>query len=348
MLLSVRTFAFAALVAAAVPAFASHSPAEEGATAPSPIRIYKHSVWSDIAPKGVDAHGVRQNLAPGKSVKLDGLTITLKEHIAGKQKTETDAAIPDKATLTIAEGDATETKTVNEGDAFNWKAYHIDVPAIYLADGELGHGYTVVEAATIASLPERVATSTKANGAEDRLRVKHTISKLTLHHSGTTLKAEDDLPTKLKNEQAWGETDRQRYDVPYHFFVGMDGTIYQGRDYQYTGDTNTGYDTNGHFLINCYGNYQVAEPNEKQLESIAELMAWAAYENHIDPIKIFGHRDLAETDCPGKNLYKYIEDGSLQKRVEAILKAGKPTVIWLDKKEESAAAPTVMEGAGKK
>lgn len=333
MMPGIRGVALVVLTIAAMGSFRSGLAQGEAATVP-PLKIYRHSVWSDVSPKGVDAHGTRQNLAPGGSMKLDELTITLVAADAGTEATAEAAATADKATMTLAVGDATETRTVEEGEAFNWGAYHVAVPAIYLKKGELGFGSTVIEAATIASLPERVASSTKANGAADRLRVKHVINKLTLHHSATRHEAGEDLATKLKNMQAWGESDRNWFDVPYHFFIDLDGSIYQARDYQYAGDTNTRYDPSGHFLINCYGDYEKAEPNEKQIDAIARLMAWGAMENHIEPIEIYGHRDLAQTSCPGKNLYKYIEDGSLKKLVEAKVKAGKPQIVWLDAKED--------------
>jgi hypothetical protein len=331
-----RPLVLSASILAVIGSAAVSSAQATPAAAPPTIKIYRHSAWSDVPPKGVDCHGVRQNLAPGASLKLDGLTLTL---TAAEAAPEGATATPDKATMTLVDGDATETRTVNEGDAFNWRTYHIAVPVMHLAKGELGFGCTVVEAATIASLPERVATSTKANGASDRLRVTHTIDKLTLHHSATSHVAGDDIAKKLKNMQSWGENDRNWFDVPYHFFVDLDGSVYQARDYKYAGDTNTRYDPAGHFLVNCFGDYEKAEPNEKQLQTVAALFAWAAAENRIAPIKIYGHKDLAQTGCPGKNLYKHIEDGSLQKRVEDILKTGTPKLEWHD------TLPTAAEAA---
>ncbi|MCC6546891.1 N-acetylmuramoyl-L-alanine amidase [Candidatus Sumerlaeota bacterium] len=310
---------------------ASSSVVLTGQVPPPKIKVYKHSAWSDIEPKGVDCHGVRQNLNTTnyKTLTLDDLTIVL---LKAEEGTAGATPVIDKAQLQLTKGDTTETRDVNEGDAFNWNGFHIAIPAMYMKKGELGYPSTVVEAATVESLPERVASATKADGPSDRLRVKHTINKLTLHHSATPHKEGDVLATKLKNQQKWGETDRNWFDVPYHFFVDLDGTAYQARDYRYAGDTNTAYDTRGHLLINCYGNYEEAEPNEKQLETIANLMAWGAMEFKIDPIKIFGHKDLAGTSCPGKNLYKYIQDGSLEKRVQDIVKNGqKPEFEWLDK-----------------
>jgi len=289
------------------------------------IEVHRHSTWSEIPPKGVDAEGMRMNLAPEDALEFRDLSLTVVKMTPAEEEGE-----PEKVTITLKQGGTTNTRTLDEGDAFNWNGYHVSVVAIYAKKGDLGFGSTVFEVATVESLPKGVAESDRANGPEYRLRVKHKIDKLTLHHSATDLTAEDDLGKKMRNMQIWGENDRNWFDVPYHFIIGIDGTILEARDYHYMGDTNTRYDPRGHFLINCYGNYNKVEPNQQQLESIAKLMAWAAAEFDVDPLKIYGHRDLAKTSCPGDNLYKYIDDGTLKQMVEDVLAKGKPELVWLE------------------
>ena len=292
------------------------------------LEIHRHSAWSKIPIKGVDADGMRMNMAPGDSLPFRDMSLTVTEMLAAHANDQRDSV-----TITLRQGGTTETRTLNEGAAFNWKGYHVAIVAIYTKPGELGHGSTVVEVATVESLPKEVAQSDKANGPEFRIRVKHNIDKLTLHHSATSHSLETDLKEKLRSMQVWGEKDRNWFDVPYHFFIDLDGSIYEARDFHYMGDTNTRYDPRGHFLINCYGNYSKMEPNKLQLEAIAKLMAWAAAEYHIEPLKIYGHSDLAGTSCPGENLYKYIKDGTFQRMVEGILAKGKPELIWIDENE---------------
>ena len=65
-------------------------------------------------------------------------------------------------------------------------------------------------------------------------------------------------------------------------------------------------------------------------------MAWAAAEFDIQPLKIYGHRDLAQSACPGDNLYRYVKDGTLQRMVEEILAKGKPELVWVDRTEQNS------------
>ena len=309
------------------------NPETEPATRPADtLKIFKHSGWSDIEPKGVQAYGIRRNLAVGDSVTFEELTLGVTETVQAKTEEEADGPKPENVTLSLAKGEETATRTLDEGQAFNWRGYHVSVVAIYARRGDLGHGSTVLEVATVESLPEEIAESNKANGAEYRIRVPHEIDKLTLHHSATPHSAEDDLGQKLKNMQIWGENDRNWWDIPYHFVIDVDGVIYEGRDYNYVGDTNTRYNPAGHFLINCYGNYNEAEPNEAQLEAIAKLMAWAAEENDIEPLKIYGHSDLAQTSCPGKNLQEYIDNGTLKEMVEKELEGRAPKALYVSER----------------
>ncbi len=299
------------------------------------IRMVKHSGWSELAPKGVNGDGIRRNLAVGDSAEFQDLTFSVTE-MTPADLDESGSAVAgsvDRVTVSLAMGEESDTRTLDEGDAYNWQGYHISIVAIYAKKGDLGFGSTVFEVATVASLPEEVAQSESAGGAEFRLRVPHGIDKLTLHHSATPLTPEDDLGQKLANMQVWGENDRNWWDVPYHYILDLDGTVYEGRDHRFVGDTNTRYDPAGHFLINCYGNYSDQEPNEAQLETIANLMAWAAMEYSIEPVTIYGHRDLAGTSCPGDNLYEYVENGTLKEMVEAVMAVGQPEIVWVEKGE---------------
>src|SRR5690606_29147949 len=150
------------------------------------------------------------------------------------------------------------------------------VVAIY-GPGELGAGLVALEVATVASLPPAVAQSTTAGGADLRLRIPHRITHVTLHHSGSPepLRPEEDPVAKLRGLQSWGASDRNWWDVPYHFLIDLSGRVYEGRDWRYTGETNTDYNPAGHFLISVIGNYDRQEPTPQQIEAIADLMAWA-------------------------------------------------------------------------
>ncbi len=159
------------------------------------------------------------------------------------------------------------------------------------------------------------------NAAAPKPFANHVPVRITVHHEGTKLLATDDAIRKIKGIQTWGMgPDRKWADVPYHFFIAPDGKIYQGRDINTVGETNTEYNPAGHLLICCLGNYEEYEVPEAQLQSLIRLIAWCSKTYKIPAETLATHRDYSkQTTCPGKNLYKYFESGMIKEGVRKIL-----------------------------
>lgn len=281
-------------------------------------RVIPHGAWQSSPPVGYAADATRRNKAAGDSLAFHDLTVT----VLGTAIDSSAATPVDVVRLRLTDQGRTETRAVREGAAFNWGGYHVAVVAIY-AKGELGNGLVALEVASLASLPSVIARSDSAGGASMRLRIPHRITHVTLHHEGSAepLRPGDDVPAKLRALQSWGERDRNWWDVPYHYLLDLDGHVFEGRDWHYMGETNTTYDPNGHFLITAIGNYGKQEPTPATLNAIADLMAWAVKRFELSLDAIGGHYDYADTDCPGKNLRKYLEDGTFKRMVAERLKA---------------------------
>jgi serine-type D-Ala-D-Ala carboxypeptidase/endopeptidase (penicillin-binding protein 4) len=259
--------------------------------------------WRVSPPGGFPADANRRNLPLGAAFAFHDLAITVDAIDPTSQ--------PATARVRLQRGTATELRTVAAGSAFNWNGYHVAVIAIP-RPGELGGGLVALEVATLASLPDAVASSIVAGGAELRLRVPHRITHVTLHHTGNPepLRPGEDPRVRLRNLQAWGASDRNWWDVPYHFLIDLEGRVYEGRDWRYKGDTNTTYEPAGHFLISVIGNYEVQEPTPAQVDAIADLMAWAIHRFDLPLERIGGHHDYATTSCPGPFFRALLEDGT--------------------------------------
>jgi hypothetical protein len=306
-------------LAALVPLACSTVRTAPRSSAGQPPAVILHSQWQASPPRGYAADATRRNEPVGGTLTFHDLSIT----VLG---VSTDSAAPstgfagatthDVVRLRLQAPGASEERTAQEGEAFNWRGYHVAVVAIY-GKGELGGGLVALEAGTLASVPSVVASSDSAGGAALRLRVPHRITSITLHHEGSArpLRPEDDPVAGLRALQSWGERDRNWWDVPYHYLIDLDGHVYEGRDWHYMGETNTTYDPSGHLLISILGNYNLQEPTEAQLNAIADVMAWAVRKFDVPLDSIRGHYQYAQTDCPGKNLRKYLEDGTFRRMV---------------------------------
>lgn len=154
----------------------------------------------------------------------------------------------------------------------------------------------------------------------------HTVERLTIHHAGTQTGTTG--PAQIKGWQNFHITGRGWGDIAYHLIIGIDGTVYEGRDRDYEGDTGTTYDTTGHFLVVVEGNFEDDQPTSAQLDSLSDVLAWAAEEYDVSPDTITGHRDHANTLCPGASLYPLIVSGQIRDDVQAHIDDGGVDLIW--------------------
>lgn len=146
---------------------------------------------------------------------------------------------------------------------------------------------------------------------------KHKIEFITIHHTGTNQRADILTTTKLRNLQAFsqredklasGKTKPAWFDIPYHYYIAVDGQIAEGREVQYVGDTNTEYDPTGHALVVVEGSFNKDQPSQAQIDSLKQIVAWLARKYKVPAANIKGHDDYAKTVCPGENLKKLLPD----------------------------------------
>jgi hypothetical protein len=164
---------------------------------------------------------------------------------------------------------------------------------------------------------------------------------ITIHHAGVLWKGTIAPDQFIRNMQGWGQREKHWPDLAYHFLIAPDGRIYEGRSIDYEPESNTKYPLNGHIGIELMGNFEEQRVSLEQLASLVKLCAWLAQAYHIDPSQIAGHKDRAEkqTVCPGRDLYRYIADGSIQQWVRA-LRQGREADVAL--KDALPAGPTTM------
>lgn len=151
---------------------------------------------------------------------------------------------------------------------------------------------------------------------------RHTIKRITLHHQGEPWRTGRDPQEYMRALQKWSREARGWLDIPYHYVIDLEGRIYEARHIDYAGDTNTDYDPAGHALVQVVGNFEDVEPNAAQLDAIVRIMAIVAERHGLTEDAIAGHRDYTtNTVCPGKNLYRYLENGWIRARVRERLAA---------------------------
>ncbi len=148
--------------------------------------------------------------------------------------------------------------------------------------------------------------------------IAHTIERLTVHHTGVKSNPARSLEEKLRGLQTFsqredklanGKTKPAWPDIPYHYYISIDGRIGEGREWFFAGDTNTEYNPNGHLLIVVEGEFGVEKPTEPQIASLKSLTTYCCWLFRLRSDQIASHKDYSkETECPGASLYVMLND----------------------------------------
>lgn len=129
-------------------------------------------------------------------------------------------------------------------------------------------------------------------------------NKIIVHHNGAGSKP--NIPD-FKGKETIRAIERWHVEVNnwnalgYHFIIAPNGDIYQGRPIFVRG-AHAGYKNNINSIgIMLYGNFDYENPTTEQIKALKELIV------HLNIYDIYGHKDVRNTTCPGKNLYKIIK-----------------------------------------
>ena len=151
----------------------------------------------------------------------------------------------------------------------------------------------------------------------------HTIYRMTIHHSAVALPDNREIIARLQQHQRFHQDDRGWVDIAYHAAVDRRGNIFALRDTAIAGDTATDYDTTGHFLVLCEGNFDEEAISDAQLNGAALVCAWATRQFGIGIDTLASHREVASgTQCPGQNLQTHLDSGDLHQRIADRVDAG--------------------------
>lgn len=148
----------------------------------------------------------------------------------------------------------------------------------------------------------------ETNLSFDSLSERSYTDMIVLHHTGC-----NDIDASAEQIHEWHKNNNPPWaGIGYHYVIRKDGTIERGRPEWAIG--SHAYGENSHTIgIHLSGDFQQAEPTSQQIEKCAMLVAdiCERYGIPIDYEHIVGHGELMATSCPGKNLQKLIDDGTI-------------------------------------
>lgn len=129
-----------------------------------------------------------------------------------------------------------------------------------------------------------------------------------------------EVPAILRGIYAYHTQSRGWRDIGYNYLIDRFGRIWEGRYGGVTlpvvGAHTLNYNENS-FAASAIGNFETAQPTSRMLDAYARLYAWKLSLHGVRPTTkqdvagtvfnaISGHRDAAQTACPGIHLYAKI------------------------------------------
>ena len=152
----------------------------------------------------------------------------------------------------------------------------------------------------------------RSNWAEKPMRKNRTpmdgIKRITVHHTGEH-KGMVGLSDKevVQQIERYHRDNRKWSSIGYHFVIGRDGNVFEGRPLQYQGAHVSSH--NPHNLgISCIGDFDTHMPTTRQLGTLLAFLTDQRSRFGVSLKHVYGHKDLGPTICPGRKLYAWLKD----------------------------------------
>lgn len=118
------------------------------------------------------------------------------------------------------------------------------------------------------------------------------VTRLVQHHMAHPSWDIYDVHNFHKNSNGWN-------GIGYNYWIGFDGTIYEGRGLRY----GAGVGGHNHYTLHIgyQGDFTSQKMTDSQVRAGAELNKWLMNKLGLAASAIVGHGDLAPSACPGRN-----------------------------------------------
>jgi len=141
------------------------------------------------------------------------------------------------------------------------------------------------------------------------LREARSYDRLTVHHAGNRVSSEtarNSVAYAIENILA-SHSERNYGDIGYHFIVDFAGRVWEGRSLAYEG-AHVSSENVGNIGVMLLGNFEEQRASREQLSAMQGLVELLRERYRIKRHRVYGHRDLGASVCPGKYLYPHVQE----------------------------------------
>jgi len=138
----------------------------------------------------------------------------------------------------------------------------------------------------------------------NRMHAATRYTRITVHHAGTQPYRQTSRTRTAGELTGILESHLElRYgDIAYHLIVDYAGRVWEGRSLAYEG-AHVSSANEGNIGVMVLGNFERQYPSAAQLATLDDLVALLRRQYRVAASRVYGHRDLGQTLCPGERLY---------------------------------------------
>jgi hypothetical protein len=166
-------------------------------------------------------------------------------------------------------------------------------------------GTPVIARAKWGAMRPHIERLDKMEGAYTRITVHHSADPTPIELDGSQAKTFEAV-REIQKAHMNGQ-DTHYGDIGYHFVIDPYGRLIEGRDLRYQG-AHAGGDNNLQNVGICLiGNFDKEQPTKAALETLERELDALRKRYNISKMRVYGHRELKSTDCPGDHLMRWVE-----------------------------------------
>ena len=148
-------------------------------------------------------------------------------------------------------------------------------------------------------------TSWSKHKMKSNLNPMGSINKITVHHT-----TEPSNISRLSDIQYLNIIEKSHHErgmacIGYHYIIGRDGKIYQGRPIKYQGAHVLSNNKNN-IGVSLIGDFNKRMPTKAQLKSLNSILYSLRKKYHLPATRVYGHKHLGKSECPGVQLEKWL------------------------------------------
>jgi hypothetical protein len=145
----------------------------------------------------------------------------------------------------------------------------------------------------------------KNRGGWRRMTVHHSAERVPPELDGTFAESAAAVRSIQKAHMEGKETGYG--DIGYHFVIDPYGRVFQGRDLAWQGAHAAGANNVQNIGICLIGNFDEEKPTKAALDRLRQLLDNLRSTWKIPRSQVFTHQELKSTECPGRNLARWVE-----------------------------------------